>query len=49
MKMFDKNYINNELKRIDKDLNQKIILYLTGGAAMSFMGLKQRKYIKIFE
>lgn len=40
MKMFDKNYIDKELKRIDKNLNQRIDLYLIGGAAMSFTGLK---------
>lgn len=38
--MFDNKYIKNELKKINKNLNQQIKLYIFGGGAMSFYDLK---------
>jgi len=40
MKMFDSNYIETELKRINKHLNKEIKIYIFGGGAMSFYDLK---------
>ena len=40
MKMFDSNYIELELKKINKHLNKPINIYIFGGGAMSFYDLK---------
>lgn len=40
MKTFDSRYIEKELRKIDKNLTQKISLYMLGGGAMSFYDLK---------
>ena len=40
MKMFDSNYIELELKKINKHLNKPIDIYIFGGGAMSFYDLK---------
>ena len=40
MKMFDSNYIEQELKNINKYLNKQISIYIFGGGAMSFYDLK---------
>lgn len=38
--MFDSNYIEQELKKINKHLTQQISIYIFGGGAMSFYDLK---------
>lgn len=38
--MFDSNYIEKELKNINKHLNKPINIYIFGGGAMSFYDLK---------
>ena len=40
MKMFDSNYIEKELKKINKNLSKQISIYILGGGAMSFFDLK---------
>ena len=40
MKMFDSNYIEKELKNINKYLTKPINIYIFGGGAMSFYDLK---------
>ena len=40
MKMFDSNYIEKELKKINKNLSKQISIYIFGGGAMSFFDLK---------
>jgi len=40
MKMFDSDYIEKELKNINKYLNKQINIYIFGGGAMSFYDLK---------
>ncbi|MBS3749838.1 MAG: hypothetical protein KGY65_08550 [Candidatus Thermoplasmatota archaeon] len=40
MPMFDKNYIKNELEKINKQVSNKINIYIFGGAAMSYFDLK---------
>jgi len=40
MVMFDSNYIEIELKNINKHLNKQINIYIFGGGAMSFYDLK---------
>lgn len=40
MKMFDSNYIQKELKKINKNLSKQISIYIFGGGAMSFFDLK---------
>jgi len=40
MKMFDSNYIEKELKNINRHLNKPINIYIFGGGAMSFYDLK---------
>ncbi len=39
-KDFDREYIEKELTRLDKDLDERIDFYMLGGGAMSFRGLK---------
>ncbi len=38
--MFDRNYIDQELKKINKHLSQQIYIFILGGGAMSFYDLK---------
>ena len=40
MKMFDSKYIEEELKKINKNLSKQINIYILGGGAMSFFDLK---------
>jgi len=40
MKMFDSNYIEQELKEINKHLTKQICIFIFGGGAMSFYDLK---------
>lgn len=39
-KRFDQEYIRSELQRIDEDIENPLTVYLIGGGAMAFRGLK---------
>jgi len=41
MKLFDSKYIDNELSEIGKRVKKPLRIYLIGGCAMSFRGLKE--------
>jgi len=38
--MFDSNYIEKEIKKINENLSKQIKIYIFGGGAMSFFDLK---------
>lgn len=40
MKDLEQAYIERELSRLEGDLDEPVALYVVGGAAMSFRGLK---------
>ena len=38
--MFNRRYLQNEFEKLNRLLTEKVTLYLIGGGAMSFFGLK---------
>jgi len=48
LKGFDRNYIEQELKKINKNLKKPISVYIIGGGAMSFYDLKVATNHKYF-
>lgn len=39
-KLFDLNYIEKELRAVDAKLSRRITMYVIGGGAMAFQGIK---------
>ena len=40
---FNRLYVQNELRKVAAELTQKTTVFIAGGAAMAFYGLKEAK------